>query len=531
MAKTPLLRALKKALQLAHLSSRPGMPPPDEIREWLEYQQQRPAWTRRQFISGALQTGALLGVASVLPGCTGPAAPRHTPANLTPSGPRIAIIGGGMAGLHAGYILKKAGKESLFTIYEASGRTGGRMMTVKLFNNGQTTEFGGEFVDSNHKDIRDLAKEFGIAELDKKSDSLTPEAFFMDGRHHDLAAVVKAFDKIRKKLATDAGSMGEHFDTPEGKQFDTMPLSVYLNSLKTDAWFKKLLEVAYVGEYGLDADQQSAINLINTLGVQETGFEMFGESDERIKLLGGNQQICDRLADELKDNIKTGQMLAAIKNKGDGFTLSFSKGSSFTDVDADYVIMTLPFTVLKDVDGIDRLTGMTPEKIAAIRELGYGTNGKVFMGLNDRPWRQQGYQGYLYMNNLPTGWDSYHLQNNNAGPSVFTLFLGGRAGALAMPQNADLFAPDIDKAFPGFKASYDTVKIAAMNWAGNPMSRGSYACYKPGQWSTLHGQEGTTVGNMYFAGEHCSSAFQGYMNGAAETGRVAAERILERVKG
>jgi monoamine oxidase len=40
----------------------------------------------------------------------------------------------------------------------------------------------------------------------------------------------------------------------------------------------------------------------------------------------------------------------------------------------------------------------------------------------------------------------------------------------------------------------------------------------------------TPIGDVYFAGEHCSVDFQGYMNGAAETGRVAAETILEKVK-
>lgn len=39
----------------------------------------------------------------------------------------------------------------------------------------------------------------------------------------------------------------------------------------------------------------------------------------------------------------------------------------------------------------------------------------------------------------------------------------------------------------------------------------------------------TPIGDVYFAGEHCSVDFQGFMNGAAETGRVAAEQILEKI--
>jgi monoamine oxidase len=37
------------------------------------------------------------------------------------------------------------------------------------------------------------------------------------------------------------------------------------------------------------------------------------------------------------------------------------------------------------------------------------------------------------------------------------------------------------------------------------------------------------VGNILFAGEHCSNDHFGYMNGAAETGRLAAESILKKL--
>jgi monoamine oxidase len=39
--------------------------------------------------------------------------------------------------------------------------------------------------------------------------------------------------------------------------------------------------------------------------------------------------------------------------------------------------------------------------------------------------------------------------------------------------------------------------------------------------------EGEPVGNLYFAGEHCSADFQGYMEGAAETGVNAAMMVLK----
>lgn len=38
------------------------------------------------------------------------------------------------------------------------------------------------------------------------------------------------------------------------------------------------------------------------------------------------------------------------------------------------------------------------------------------------------------------------------------------------------------------------------------------------------------IGNLYFAGEHCSKDYQGFMNGAAETGRMASGKIRNAIK-
>jgi monoamine oxidase len=63
-------------------------------------------------------------------------------------------------------------------------------------------------------------------------------------------------------------------------------------------------------------------------------------------------------------------------------------------------------------------------------------------------------------------------------------------------------------------------------WTGYPWIRGSCSFWKVGRYTKLAGVERERQGNCHFAGEHTSIDFQGYLNGAVETGERAADEVL-----
>ena len=71
---------------------------------------------------------------------------------------------------------------------------------------------------------------------------------------------------------------------------------------------------------------------------------------------------------------------------------------------------------------------------------------------------------------------------------------------------------------------------AQMNWKNHPWSKGSYICPKPGQYTDIIDEIPKPIGTMLFAGEHCSVDFGGFMNGAAETGKMAADAVVEMLQ-
>ena len=90
------------------------------------------------------------------------------------------------------------------------------------------------------------------------------------------------------------------------------------------------------------------------------------------------------------------------------------------------------------------------------------------------------------------------------GPAgALTLYSGGKlalaAGEGTAEQAAVRLMAGIERAFPGATKARNG-KVSRFHWPTFPWTKGSYACYKPGQWTTIAGAEGLPVGNLFFAG-------------------------------
>lgn len=511
------LRTIQRAYRLAQISQQQGN---DDLIEILESsQEQSRQYSRRQFLNNSLKVGATLAIPSLLQSCV-------SYPKINGSDTKIAIVGGGIAGLTAAHYLRKAGQSA--TIYEASNRIGGRMYTARnLLADATTTELGGEFIDSSHEDILRLCQEFNLELLDMQASSelhLTKEILFYDDQHYNERDVILAFQPFAKRIEADIKNLPTqiNYRHTRAAAIDHLTIEAYLQQIGMRGWLYEFIKDAYVGEYGLEIGEQSAINFLWLFNPDiSESFKIFGESDERYKIKGGNASLPEAMAAQLEHQIEYGHKLEAVRSVGSSYKLDFANGK---EVAANVVIMTIPFTVLRAVK-MD--VEISPVKRKCINELGYGTNSKLFLGFQRRIWREQGFQGYIYSNAIHTGWDNSQMQNANQGAGGYTVFLGGKAGTELDQSQARGYLQQLDLIFKGINSAFNE-RSAAFNWAKAPHQLGSYTCYKPGQYTSIGGAEGEAAGNILFAGEHCSTVSQGFMNGAAESGRRSAEQILAK---
>ncbi|MBB3054391.1 flavin monoamine oxidase family protein [Mucilaginibacter gotjawali] len=449
----------------------------------------------------------------------------------------IAIIGAGIAGLNAAYQLQKADIKS--TIYEASDRIGGRMFTLRdEFGKGLTTDIGGEFVDTTHTDILQLTNELGLSLYDLRKDELARKTFYFGGKRYnedDLKAALKPFVA---QLVKDIKSLPDIISYKAAAQFehlDKQTITGYLSAIGIKGWLFDFLNVTLTREYGMEASVQSAVNFLIMFEAPkeaEKGYALFGSDHEVFKIQGGSSTLTDAIYQKVKGSVKTGYTLKSISKADDkGYNLEFDNQGTAATVQADHVIIAIPFTMLRLV----RIDVPFPaEKTKCINEIGYGNSSKFIVGVkNGKPWRLHGQQGYTFTDLFfGCGWDSSQMQSDTEGS--FTIFGGGNFSDKVKDASLDdlknKIVPELNAIFPGMDKAY-TGKNTKFCWSENPYSKAGYSSFKAGQWSTLAGWEGVPVGEIYFAGEHVSREFQGYMNGGAQTGRVAAEMLMKSLAG
>src|SRR5207237_802762 len=233
------------------------------------------------------------------------------------------------------------------------------------------------------------------------------------------------------------------------------------------------LYIAYNSEYGAESSVQSSLNLLYLLGYSGQGqFRIFGPSNEKYHVRGGNDQIPQRLGALLVNQITTGSELVAIKRNAAGtFTLTFEQGSGTTAVTADHVVLAIPFSILRSVDY--RKAGFEPRKDTAIQELGMGTNSKLHVQFSRRYWNTLGNNGNTYADTgYQNTWEVTRAQPGTSG--ILVDYTGGTIGASfgsgTPSSRARQFLGQIGPVLPGISAKWNR-RATIDYWQGSPWTK------------------------------------------------------------
>ncbi len=470
---------------------------------------------RRTFIKTASKIGLGIGILGVLPQAC----------NWKNKTGKIAIIGGGLAGLSAAYFLQKQGLSA--TVFESSNRLGGRVKTQNF--EGFPIELGAEFIDPSHTELLNLIEELKLELIDYDTDEIFQDLFYIDQTKFSYEqALAELKIKGAGRILNDLEVFPEYVESGNVHLwgiYDSISIETYFNAIELSETLKKILASAYETEFGLPIDKLSCMNFLTLFEPITEDFYLYGDLNKQFVVKGGNEKIIDKLKELISPQETYFQHeLSSIKSLPDKFfELEFKTPDGMESKQFEKVIFALPYTVLRKVKMDIEISEV---RKSAIKELSYGEKAKYFLSFNDSTWRNYEYTGSVFCDNIyHQSIDCTRLQDSKA---KILRFLSSGEKSAEMFRNKELqkeILLELENQFEGISMTFKSEGPRVL-WSEETQQ--SNAAFGVGQMAKFYGSELQDEGSVYFIGEHVSRVYQGTMNGAVETAGTIVDKILKQ---
>jgi len=480
---------------------------------------------RRQFIKELSLSAVALGLAPRIA-----TAARRGDIKLAGQPQNVVVLGGGLAGLAAGFELKKAGHN--VTILEARKFPGGRVQTIRDFSSGQYAEAGALSFPPSHEFTYGYVTDFGLpirAAFRPAVDSMAniqgnqfrisstgptniPFHLTAAEREKGIFGIIPLY--LESYMNEVGNPRKPNWPPGDLSAIDAVSLKQLLLNLGASDGAIDIVAASQLGILGFGLDSFSAMDGVVT--------EAIASDPIFYEIVDGNDQLASVLKKKVKKQFRKASVVTRIEQNETGVTVTYTNSDGIQTINADRVICTLPFPVLKD---IDILPALPADKQLAINELKLTPVTRTYLQFRTRVWEQSGLSGYG-ISDLPIQNTYSPTLTQDGKPGILTSYTGGQRaldlGVMSESDRQSFVLRQMGKLFSGLDSQYTggTSQI----WHQDPWARGAFTYFEPGQMATLLPIAQRPEGRIHFAGEH-TSAWHGWMNGALESGNRAAEEV------
>ncbi|MEQ1764580.1 MAG: FAD-dependent oxidoreductase [Pyrinomonadaceae bacterium] len=430
---------------------------------------------------------------------------------------RCVVIGAGLSGLAAAYKLKNAGWQ--VTVLEARDRIGGRVFSHKDQQSGLVCELGAEWVGESHERIKALCKDFGIPlQKHQFEDFLLRDGrVYRPGTWGFSGQAKQAFDKmiagyekltVAQKTRLDRSDWWNHLEKI-GFSADDLRLRDLMDSTDFGESIRHVSAFAALAEYA----------------------ESSPKNEMDYKMTGGNSRLVEEFRKRLRyDEVITNTLVDSITQNARGIVVD---AHSIAEVNppvvrmppmrlaADAVICTAPIQSLLKIKFDPPLPAIHRN---AAEQLVYSRISKNSVVYSDRFWKEE---NFSMVSDTTSHFYFHSTQSQPGKEGILTAYAVGEKAEVLSSQSDErrmrIVANDISALDDD--APKKARRIISYAWQRDPFTDGAYALYKPGQWFGIRPILQRPHGKVLFAGEHIAD-WQGFMEGAIETGEAAAEALI-----
>ena len=413
------------------------------------------------------------------------------------------------------------------TILEARARPGGRVYTMREpFSDGLYAEAGAARIQDTHEFTLRYVKQFGLT-LDPFFPTSGARVTRIAGQRLvgavDLAKIPLEFSEEERRLGL-GGSLGKYLfahladlGNPAAATWPSGDLSRFETSI--DEFFQR--QGASPGlrrmiALGHDLVGMSALQFLRDAALAAATKVWF-------KIRGGNDLLPKAFASALSARMHYGAEVKRIEQDASSVRATCLRGGVPVTLSADYLVCTLPTTVLRDVE----IASLSASKRSALQDVGMLRMARVFLQSRRRFWLERGETGFGSTDDPIDVWD--YTRDQPGARGILAAYTSGRMAdrisSLEPVERGRFVLPMMERAFPGMQDHFEV--SASYSWITDPFARGAAAIFGDGQLTTHYQALRAVEGRIHFAGEH-TSPWGSWMNGGLESGTRVASEIQAR---
>jgi monoamine oxidase len=430
-------------------------------------------------------------------------------------GTRVLVAGAGMAGLVAARQLERRG--AAVTLIEARNRVGGRVWTIREgFAAGQHAEAGGDLIEGEHRATLALAEELGLHPV-----RILRQGFGFFGASPDgttcIQSMAHGFSAMREplqKLIADYHHAERRWDGALARHWGHLSVADWLAAEHAPEWTAQ----RFRGLRGLFLAEPEELSLLALIDFFADGAVGGGEM---FRIREGNDRLATGVADLLQSPPRFRTVLERVEQSATGVVATVETSIGRSEIAADFAVVTIPASLLWSIDFAPALPESQLDAFARIRT---GCATKLLLQFARRFWPTHG-QPRAFGTDRPYGalWDANEGQRG--GAAILSLLGGGRAAAQLRSMVNDGSAQSVADELAWLGDPSPLVNSRLISWDDDEWARGGYAYFHTDFDPHLRDWLARPAGRIVFAGEHTSIQWQGYINGAIESGERAAAEI------
>jgi monoamine oxidase len=440
----------------------------------------------------------------------------------------VIIVGAGLAGLVAARRLRERGAS--VRVIEARDRVGGRTLSHRS-KSGKAVDLGAQWIGPTQDRVEALVKELGLHTFDQycsgkkilelgdrrrtyRSDIPSLSIFGL----LDLSRAIKRIDKLSAKVPLEAPETAK-----KARLWDSMTVETWKRDHVHTRGARALVDIAVNSIFGAEPADLSLLYFLHYLrsggGIMKLSTITGGAQEKR--LAEGFQSISIRLAQALGDRVVLSAPVRTLVQSTDRVTACTSQG----DFAGRFAIVAVPPTVAGRIEWDPPLP---PLRAQLMQRMPMGSVIKCVAFYKEPFWRRDGFSGEVVGNTglVRLVFDDSPEDGSSGALVAFITGDQARIWSERMPDERHeavlialgrLFGPQ----------AKDAIEYVDQDWSREVYSGGCYTgIMPPGVLTTFGAALRAPIGRIHWAGTETATKWQGYMDGAIESGERASKEVF-----